>query len=53
MAAHPKEKRRKENKKKVMLSTGFNKAKNGASGWGFKMPWRKKKKKEVPAVHWL
>ena len=52
MAAHPKEKRRKEKKKKVMLSTGFNKAKDGASGWGFKMPWRKKNI-EVPAVHWL
>ena len=33
--------REKGEKKKVMLSTGFNKAKDGAAGWGFKMPWRK------------
>lgn len=53
MAAHPKEKGEKKKKKKVMLSTVFNKANDSAAGWGFKMPWKKGKKIEVPAVHWL
>lgn len=35
----------KKKKKKVMLSTVFNKANDSAAGWGFKMPWKKGKKK--------